>query len=489
MMLSLRSTFAACAILTIALFVGCGGVGAPGTGGGNLTLFGIHHNSVPGRIPTMDAASCANINVDCIGPPYPDNGMQYVTWLYNPRAADIMEYRGERSAVKLLWYGFEARVQNTAPPQQSNFYSHLIRDSGLSGTAFAHKCGSLSVNVISTKNTNPTQYITNPGDTSTATDFWNDYVVNPLAAASRTVSDVDAVFLDNDGGLGDVNGMPCHSDTITAYTYTTWVTDVTEPATANLPSSEPAIYNGLGAWPPPGLGTSPNPVVLNDAAANVIAGREEACFFDIAGSIETSSTDEWQRNENTALQMANDSTTYGKGKAWICQVHDHLNDPSTAVGKLNRMYAYASFMLTDDSPWRNIYWYISSVTGTHANVFPEVRIVCDSPSPAPGASNISTYKIAGTNTYLKTCGTIYDNGVAKGNGLVVVNTDPSNAYSPAAGSDYTKFECSTCHQLDLKNSGAYADLGDGGTEAFDGSPAPSTLPAATALIIANTGTK
>ncbi|MBV9270482.1 MAG: hypothetical protein JO165_05265, partial [Candidatus Eremiobacteraeota bacterium] len=250
----------------------------------------------------------------------------------------------------------------------------------------------------------------------------------------------DAILNDDAGGFYYLSGTPCNTS------IDDWMR-----ATADLQGAVgyPVIYNALEVVNEPGV---PRAIALNKTA---IGGMMEECYA-AAPRIPKQSDWKWRAAEDTELRMAHE------GKLFFC----YNNDTSPADQSIdNRIYVYASYLLTYD-PRTSVLWeyYMSP---TRAHVMPEVQFVPFDPVK-PDVKTIDDLKNR-DGVYVREYRHCYLNGQPQDKCIVAVNSDNSD------------------HHIDLRGYSRGLTLSGGGI--FDGGKAqiqsrsmPDTLPALSAII-------
>jgi hypothetical protein len=307
-------------------------------------------------------------------------------------------------------------------------------------TTYSHNCS--STRVYDVYHTSITQYVLNPGSSSTRALFAK--YVNSLKASGH----VDALFADNTGALSafapydPFNAMPCY------YSDAGWIS-----AEIGLYQSSPVpvVFNGLS-----GLnGHAPSLSIGLLAGSNTVGGTLEDCYAD--NSMPKMTGWLWQAMENTELQVA------ARNKRFDCMGEDY-GTASTQISA--RIYDYASFLLTynpSTSVYRPGY---ATPSGFH--VTPETLLVPTSPVVAAPSSISGLVHYGGT--YVREYRTCYLRGTSVGACAVVVNSDTVSHPFP-----FTQYH----HTLSLSGNGVL----DGGTVSTSGPAPPSTLAAKEAAIV------
>jgi len=358
----------------------------------------------------------------------------YLSWAETNTADSIGIHA---AGIKTIFYSDPNVVQTTDPLYHSP------------ESAFAHDCAG---NRTYTYFKGILQYVMNPA-TSTLRSSFASLVVNPTLESGR----FDAVFEDSAAPLSmydlfTFHNLPC------GYTDPAWIVG-DAGMEGSLPI--PVIFNGLsGLSPYGGYGISLSVGLFVNATT--IGGTFEHCYTQDSLSERKFYDDHWRGVQNTEIYVG------ALGRYFVCDPTDEFATAGSARQIDDRLYSYASFLLTYD-PNTSILWerYPTGPSGFPVN--PESLLVPELPViPAP--TSITGLRLS-TGAYGREYRACYVGGVLIGKCAVVVN--PSYYYSrafPYAGYNHT-----------LVLSGS--DLLDGGTISTNGPPPPATLPPMEAEIV------
>ena len=304
---------------------------------------------------------------------------------------------------------------------------------------YAHDC--TGARVTDTYNKTVTQYVMNPASPSMQR-LYRTYVRGLLRLAH-----FDAQFEDDAGALSafvpytPFSAMPC------GYSDAAWLAQQIQlDDTVELPS----FLNGLD-----GLHRhQPSLLIQELSASTAIGATYEQCYSSNSQPEQNGWL--WDAIENTELQVA------ARGKMFQCMA-TYSGDAASSVRE--RLYAYASFLLTYD-PATSIYRTLfATPTGLH--VMPEAFFVPMEPKrPAP--DTIGRLHQRG-GTYARTYGACYLAGIDAGPCAVVVNGGKQPHPFPFSGYQRT---------LVLSGEGIL----DGGKALIQATAPPATLSAGGAAI-------
>lgn len=295
-------------------------------------------------------------------------------------------------------------------------------------------------------------------------DTWDsvtEWVMNPASASMRAIfaayvasvalhGKFDAVFEDTAGPLSAYAGSdPFSPGYPCGYSDSSWIND---EIGLNQSSPLPVIFNGLSKF----NDEAPSMSLGLLAGSNTVGGNLEGCYSTTSQPKLWSWI--WRADENTELDVA------AKNKLFICLAENRAAASSETD---QRLYAYASFLLTYD-PSTSVYWSeFATTTGLH--VMPETGLVTLDPVVSAPA-NVSSLEQSG-GTYARQYGKCYYKGSYVGPCAVVVNSD----YSLSHPFPYSQYH----HTMTLSGSGVL----DGGSVSFSGPAPPSTLPPLEARIV------
>jgi hypothetical protein len=245
----------------------------------------------------------------------------------------------------------------------------------------------------------------------------------------------DVIFDDDADSAHNTSALPC------GFTQSTW------SAASNLMNGnlgQNLVYNGLGTLAD-GISNPPPAIQLNPST---LGGLLEGCYGNILLTNPYPIKAIWENYENTELTMA------AAHKLFVCR---NLKLTPAATSIPQRMYMYASFMLTYDPTSSMISEKFS--TPSNVEVEPESGFVALDPL-VPSPADISGLT-TGPYTYGRQYADCYLNSQAIGSCAAVVNADgPKHAHPFPWPGVYA-------HTLVLNGAGVL----DGGTASVNG-PAP-----------------
>lgn len=376
---------------------------------GSLTIFCL--GTAPSHVPTSDywAGYAGTKAVPA------DTAARWLTWAEtNVDGSKLIHPAG----VKTLLY--------TDPNRQLQNNDRLWNSDE---STFAHDCGGNRIEAHRRG-----QFLMDP-HSQHLRDLWKHSVERYWNAGQ-----FDAVFNDDANDLELIASQPCNVDR------DDWLrTTIDEQRQLG----RPVVYNGLEVFNGHDVSRT---IGLNQSA---IGGMMERCY---AASPRNPKVSGWQWNatENTELQMARE------GKYFFC----YNNDTSPADQSLdNRLYVYASYLLTYD-PRTSVLWEYYA-TPTRAHVMPEVQFVPFDPVRA-SVKRIDDLR-NGKGVYVREYRNCNLNGTAVGKCIVAVNPDDSAHDIDLRG--YNKM-------LTVSGSGIF----DGGKARIDSRSLPSSLPPQSAVI-------
>jgi hypothetical protein len=260
----------------------------------------------------------------------------------------------------------------------------------------------------------------------------------------------DAIFEDDAGPLAPQAayatfspGMPCN------YSDQGWIAG---GESLNDAATLPVIVNGLNIPNGRSISLAMNLYQSN----NTIGGNFEGCYADLNKPKQTDWV--WQITEDSELQ----STAHNK--VFECMLR---NQGSASMNTDNRIFAYASFLLTYD-PNTSIYW-TEYQTPSGLHVGPESGLVALDPK-MPSPSNVQSLQNSG-GAFGREYARCYVRGQFVGPCASVVNPDSFSSHT----FPYPQYR----HTLVLNGAGVL----DGGTISTDGPPPPTYLPADESAIV------
>lgn len=321
--------------------------------------------------------------------------------------------------------GLKTQFYIDAARTQSNDALYTSNES-----TFAHDC---SGNRVTDLYQGITQYVMDPSSAQYA-QLFAQRVQYALSYAH-----FDAIFSDDAGPLSTYeqehpfSAMPCN------YSDAAWLS---ASITLQQAAGMPVIFNGLHEVDLTTHSASPSIGLL--AANNSLGGNFEECYGSSSQHKEGGWF--WQVTEQTEIEVAQ------QHKLFECMVEDGT---SAASATDQRLYTYASFLLTYD-PNSSIIWdFYGTPSGFH--VEPESQLV--PLDPLVTVSSVSSLVQSG-GAYAREYGACYLAGSNAGPCAVVVNPTSSSVPFPFA---------SYHHTMLLSGGGVL----DGGTAATNG-PAPAS---------------
>ena len=329
--------------------------------------------------------------------------------------------------IKTILYTDPNRVDSTSPEYSND------------ETEFAHDCTGSRITIIGA----PTvTYLTDP--TSTVLEgLWQQHVANYNQGGHAQYT---AVF-DDTPLVHNVSALPC------GYSQPAWLANQN---IMNTGLNYPIIFNGLGNLADGPDQVSPAIALLPTS----IGGSMEGCYSDYAGR-PMPNLQVWHTFENTEIQVL------AAGKLFVCRGFDTTPDTEAQV---QRLYMYASFMLTYDparavlspkfTPANNGFW-----------IQPEDQLVALDPITMQPSSIDQINE--GPNVYGRQYKNCYYVGQWIGACASVVNSDVPGASHPMPWA-------SVYHHTLVLSGG---DILDGGTASTNGPAPPSLIPGATAAIL------
>ena len=254
------------------------------------------------------------------------------------------------------------------------------------------------------------------------------------------------VFQDSANSIHNDSAVPC------GYTETAW----SAASNANdVALGKSIIYNGLGTLGD-GWNKPPPSILINPTTTG---GMLEGCYGNIGQNNPLPKKTVWVNFETTELRM----TTIDK--PFVCR---GLSKPQAEYALAQRIYMYASFLLTYDLTTSIMSEKFS--TPSHMSVFPEETFVALSPLKLLPTS-IAQLKTSQW-TYGRQYGACYLWGIPVGTCAAVVNADESSKAHPFPWPGVYH------HTLVLQGSGIL----DGGTASVTGAAPPTNVPGMSAII-------
>jgi hypothetical protein len=296
-------------------------------------------------------------------------------------------------------------------------------------STFAHDCSGARIETT----TRPGQYLMDP-ESPALLAVWK-YHADRYGKAGK----FDAIFEDDANGLRYVTALPCH------YNAQDWLAAI---IAMQRDLGWPIIYNALSNFSDRSVSPS---IALN---ATAIGGMMEECYAP-ATSQPKSPFPHWVVTEETELQMA------AAHKLFFC----YGNDISPAAASIdNRLYVYASFLLTYDLSSSVLWEYYEGPTYVH--IMPEAELVALQPS-----RSVQSVKdlLAPSGVYTRAYGACYLAGRSVGPCVAAVNPDATPHALDLPGYHHT---------LALSGGGVLY----GGSVSVDGPAPPAQLSALSALI-------
>ena len=272
--------------------------------------------------------------------------------------------------------------------------------------------------------------------------LWNNWVYGLLNAGYN----YSYIFEDAANNIHNDSAVPC------GYDEASW----TAASNANdTLLGQPILYNGLGTLAD-GVNNPPPSLLLNPTTWG---GHLEGCYGNITVVNPLPKTAVWHNFETSELTMAT------LQKPFFCR---GLSSPPAETAYAQRIYQYASFLLTYDPGTSAISEKFS--TASNLSVFPEETLVALQPLiPLPASVN----KLKTSHwTYGRQYAACYLAGQLIGSCAAVVNADNPTVSHPFPWPGvYT-------HTLVLNGSG----ITDGGTASAAGPPPPDMVPGTSAVI-------
>jgi hypothetical protein len=305
----------------------------------------------------------------------------------------------------------------------------------------------------STFQTGGTGYVTNVYNATNALGHLN-YSLNEVAqyvdSSNPTyLKPYDYIFIDNAADMYGVSPQPCN------YSQSTWAS-ATGSVLGQL-SQGPFIINALSE-------STMSAEQMQMAAVNspsVAMAMFEGCYgshdwdSSVPGDYISGVDKDWLEAEYGEIH------TVALGKTFWCY-SKNTGDASSLLS--NRMYIYASFLLSYD-PNHAVFETADATTSTFS-VMPETGLVPMYPKTT--ASDVSGYALAG-GAYAREFGQCYYRGSAIGACAVVVNPGLTTVSVPLTG--YT-------HSFTISGSGVL----DGGTVGFSGPGVTQLGPVSAAIL-------
>ncbi len=250
------------------------------------------------------------------------------------------------------------------------------------------------------------------------------------------------MFIDNSGPLYNTGATPCN------YNSAAWG-QAFDTVVSTL--SQNFVVNALGT-----TASTTQTYVNYLGSSNIIGGEYERCFNDT----------QWSAEENSQIEALALLRAQGRssGPGWWCYLDNTSVDGASAIPQ--RLYAYASFLLTYD-PNYSLFQESYATAPSTFQVFPETGFVPLSPASAP--STIGSLQ-SSTGAYVQYYGACYYRGSLVGACEIAVN--------PTGGSVNVPNPRGFAHSMVISGDGVL----DGGTATFTGA-APGSLASKTAAIL------
>lgn len=266
------------------------------------------------------------------------------------------------------------------------------------------------------------------------------------------------VFSDDTGSNnGLANGPPCNNST--TYTASLWPGQM-QTANAAVTASvigAPMFVNLLNAYV---VGLLPTDLAPIAQASTVVGAMCENCFIKDGGVYDT--TGDWVNDQNACLLVI----SYGK----ICWVYSNLANVTAAGTNNQRLYAYASFLLSYNNPFSMFQYAISGLSDTF-RVLPEEELVPLNAVESPG----TIADLASGVGYLRHWNDCFYNGNDLGPCEVAVNPATSgNMTVPTSG--YT-------HSMSIPAGTSTSDIAAGGTVSLTGAVSSSIGPQTAEILL------
>jgi hypothetical protein len=297
-----------------------------------------------------------------------------------------------------------------------------------------------------TTNYNGTGYILDPTTSSAGAYVTNviDYYTNKAKGANPGYSQpYDLVFVDNSGPLYNATPMPCDYN---ASTYGTYLDS------ALAKSGAPVILNTLST-----SSTNLSTYVARLKGSTVMGGEYEHCFDDR----------QWTVEENAQLQAVALIKGEGKkGPAFWCYVDGSEGSVTGSTATAQRMYDYASFLMTYD-PNLSVYQ-TAFATTSGFKVYPETGFVPMNPASTP--LSVSSL-LSSTGAYTQRYSACYYRGSLIGQCEIAVNPGSSTVSVPNPAG--------LAHSMVLSGGGVL----DGGTATFSGGKVTSLAAGHAAIMV------
>jgi hypothetical protein len=348
----------------------------------------------------------------------------YLTWAYPLYGAT---QRVRAAGIKAIFY------INPIMPQRTNYEGSLLM--GRFTDVQAKDCDGNTVATYGGKG-----LLADPRSPRAAA-YYENIVSWYINDKIRGRHDWDAFFVDNNGALYGAKPIPCNYDPISwGRAFDRAIASVGVPIVTNSLATR-ASDTGL--------------FVDRLKAKNIIGGMYERCFNDR----------QWTAEENSQLQTLALLRRAHKrpGPGWWCYLNDTTAPANDAVPQ--RLYAYASFLLTYD-PKYSLFQESFSTPSTF-KVMPETQFV--PMQPVKSVKDIADLRTSG-GAYVQVYRSCYYRGKGLGSCEIAVNPNSTDAELPNFGA-YR-------HAAALHGSGVL----DGGTVTFDAG-IPDDLEPQTAAIL------
>lgn len=353
----------------------------------------------------------------------------YLTWAYPIYSRFGMT---QSAGIKTVFYA------NPVMPQ-SNSYEYT----DITGTYASVRATDCNGNVITTYSGKG--YLADPrlsSATSYMSDVINHYKKTVLNSNPGYLHPWDLAFIDNAGPLYGASATPCN------YTTSTWGSALDTDLAA---SGEPMILNTLSASV-----SSVPAYVQRLQGPNIVGGMYEECFTNGL----------WTSEEEAQIQTLALLKSEGKGPGagFWCYADNTSADAATAITQ--RMYAYASFLLTYDPNYS--VFQESFTTPSTFKVMPESGFVPMQPATTP--SSISDLQTA-SGAYVQQYAYCYYRGSLVGACEIAVNPGTASVTVPNPNN--------YAHSVVLSGEGVL----DGGAVGFGGPAVTSLAPGTAAILV------
>jgi hypothetical protein len=355
----------------------------------------------------------------------------YLTWAY----AKGDHYGLVRSAgIKTVLY------TNPLMPVPSNPYEYPLITGSYTNVQ-AKDCSGNAVRTYS--GTGYLTDVTQPSAGTFVNTVISDYVNNLNYGNPGYLNPFDLIFVDNANSFYGSSAMPC------GYSSSTWTANM-DAAIAAEPY--PTLMNTLS------VSESAIPgKIAGLQASNVAGGMYEHCYNDR----------QWTPEEDAQIQAVNQIKSQGKspGPAFWCYLDGTSADGSTVIPQ--RLFAYASFLLTYD-PNYSVFQESYASSPSTFKVMPETGFVPLEPVSTP--ASVSDLQTA-SGAYVQQYSYCYYRGSLVGGCEIAVNPGSSAVSVPNPKN--------LMHSVLLSGSGVL----DGGSVSFSGPQVTSLDPGTAAILV------